>query len=94
VGRTTCTECQCLYKVELYLTFTIIIQLSDLFLCSIFISTDSDTIIMPDITSKLYAEVIFLIVNIYSWGVGGDEKCRFVYFSSHIESHLSDCSVQ
>jgi len=38
---------------------------------------------MPDITSKLYGGVIFLIVNIYIWGEGGrEEKCTFDYFSS------------
>jgi hypothetical protein len=57
----------------------IIIQLSDLFLSKIFISTDSDAIIMPDITSKLYAGVIFLIVNVYFWWGG---ECTFDYFSS------------
>jgi hypothetical protein len=46
----------------------IIIQLSDSLLCKIFISTDFDTIIVPDITSKLYTGVIFLTVVIWSWG--------------------------
>ena len=48
----------------------IIIQLTNLFLSKIFISTDSDTIIMPDITSKLCAGVIFLI---YTLGGGTGE---------------------
>jgi hypothetical protein len=46
---------------------------------------------MTDITSKLYAGVIFLIVNLYIGGRRRRNVLLFI-FHPHIESQLSNCS--
>jgi len=52
-----CFKCYSVYAKTGNNCKFIIIQLTDFFLSKIFISTDSDTIILPDITSNLYVGV-------------------------------------